>query len=276
MANTDSFIDEVNEEVRRDRLFALFRKWAWLAILLVVAVVSGAAFFEIQRAQTTSAAQAFGDSVIAALEETEPADRVAGIEAITPPTPEGAVLLALLSAGEVAQDDEREDAAARLRATADAADLAPRYRHLALLKAHLLHPEDPLESRLMLGVLAEPGAPYAALAEEQLALLDIAEGDVEAGLDRLRSLEIAANATPTLQQRAGQLIIAIESGATLVENAVDNGAGDVDTAPSDPQNDPQADESGLLPPAPNADEGETGGEAESGTDSEAEDASAEE
>jgi hypothetical protein len=63
-------------------------------------------------------------------------------------------------------------------------DLAPRYRDLALLKAHLLHPERPDQARLVLGVLAEPGAPYAALAEEQLALLDIAEGDIEAGIDR--------------------------------------------------------------------------------------------
>jgi hypothetical protein len=46
MANTDSFIDEVNEEVRRDRLFAFFRKWAWLAILIVVLVVGGAAYLE--------------------------------------------------------------------------------------------------------------------------------------------------------------------------------------------------------------------------------------
>jgi len=56
MANTDSFIDEVNEEVRRDRLFAVFRKWAWLAILVVVVVVGGAAWFEYQRTQRTAAA----------------------------------------------------------------------------------------------------------------------------------------------------------------------------------------------------------------------------
>lgn len=251
MANTESFIDEVNEEVRRDRLFAFFRKWAWLAILVVVIVVGGAAWFEYQRTQRTAAAEAFGDSLIAALEQAEPEARVSALEAITPPTPEGAVLLALLAAGEVAEAEDREAAAARLRATADAADLSPRYRDLALLKAHLLHP-DPDQARLVLGVLAEPGAPYSALAEEQLALLDIAEGDLEAGIERLRRLEVAATATPALQQRAGQLIVALESGATLVDtrpDAVDN-----------PQNDPQgadlpesgAGALGLLPPVSDA------------------------
>jgi hypothetical protein len=242
MANTDSFIDEVSEEVRRDRLFAFFRKWAWLAVLLVVLVVGGAAYFEYRRAQTEATAEAFGDSLIAALEAEDPEARVAALEAIAPPTPEGAVLIALLAAGEVAEADDRAAAAARLRATAESPELSRRYRDLALLKAHLLDPETGPQARLILDVLAEPGAPYAALAEEQLALLDIAEGDLAAGIDRLRRLETAASATQMLQQRAGQLIIALESGATLVDNAPD--AGD------NPQGDPQGGD---------ADESETGG-----------------
>lgn len=245
MANTDSFIDEVTEEVRRDRLFAFFRKWAWLAVLIVVLVVGAAAYVEVQRARTQAAAQAFGDSLIAALEAENAGARVAALEAITPPTPEGAVLLALLAAGEVAGEDDREAAAERLRATAAVPDLPQRFRDLALLKAHLLFPEPPDQARLVLGVLAEPGAPYAALAEEQLALMDIAEGDLEAGLDRLRRLEIAAEATPGLQQRAGQLIIALESGASLVDNApegVDNPQEDAGPGALDGTLD-------LLPPA---------------------------
>jgi hypothetical protein len=52
MANTDSFIDEVNEEVRRDRLFAFFRKWAWLAVLDRRDRRRRCALFRIPRAQT--------------------------------------------------------------------------------------------------------------------------------------------------------------------------------------------------------------------------------
>ncbi|MDG4648779.1 hypothetical protein P6F26_10020 [Roseibacterium sp. SDUM158017] len=212
MANPDSFIDEVTDEVRRDRLFAFFRRWAWLAVLIVIVLVGGAAYIEYRRAQTEATAEAFGNAVIAALDAAEPAARVAALDEIVPPGPEGEVLLALLAAGEAAAGAE---AAERLRAAAGAPDLPPRYGHLALLKAHLLDPAPPAEARIVLGGLAEPGAPYAALAEEQLALLDISEGDIEAGLERLRRLEIAAGATPALQQRVGQLIVAIESGAEL-------------------------------------------------------------
>ena len=37
MSETDSFIDEVNEEVRRDRLYGALRRYGWIAILAVLA-----------------------------------------------------------------------------------------------------------------------------------------------------------------------------------------------------------------------------------------------
>ena len=39
MANNDSFINEVSEEVRRDRLYAFFRKWGWLIALGVIVIL---------------------------------------------------------------------------------------------------------------------------------------------------------------------------------------------------------------------------------------------
>jgi len=39
VSDTDSFIEEVSEEVRRDRLFKIFKKYAWVAVLVVVLLV---------------------------------------------------------------------------------------------------------------------------------------------------------------------------------------------------------------------------------------------
>ena len=72
MSQNESFIDEVTEELRRDRLFALFRRWAWLAVLLVLLVVGLAAWNEWQKARRASAAQALGDGISAALETPDP------------------------------------------------------------------------------------------------------------------------------------------------------------------------------------------------------------
>ncbi len=218
MANTDSFINEVTEEVRKDRLYALLRRWGWLAALIVVAIVGTAAYFEYTRAQDRAAAQAFGDALLAAVELPEPDDRIAALSEITPVTGEGAVILALLTATEEVNADQSEAAAARLRAAAETPDIARRYRDLALLRAEMLVPSDPAQARIILESLAEPGAPYAGLAQEQLAYIALRNGDTEGAVDILRSLENAAQATPGLQQRASQLIVAIEAGSELVDS----------------------------------------------------------
>lgn len=220
MANTDSFIEEVTEEVRRDRLFGLFRRWAWLAVLIVLGIVGAAGWLEYSRAQERAAAQAFGDAVLAALEEPDAAARIAALGAIGGEGPEARVLVALLAAGEAATSGEgAEQAAADLRRAAEAPELPRRYRDLAMLKAEIIGPSGPDAARLILGALAEPGAPYAALAEEQLALLDLRSGDVAAAIERLRGLERSAAATPGLQERASQLIVALEAGSTLIDTA---------------------------------------------------------
>ena len=51
MSDTDSFIDEVNEEVRRDRMFNLFRRDGWIAVAAVLLLVGGAAWNEWRASQ---------------------------------------------------------------------------------------------------------------------------------------------------------------------------------------------------------------------------------
>ncbi len=220
MASSDSFIEEVSEELRRDRLFTAMRRWGWLAAPIVLCLVGGAAWLEYQRAQDRAAAEGFGDALVAALELPEPEARVTALEAIPTEGPVPGIVLALLAAGEIVQGgDGASDAAERLRAAAQGADIPRRYRDLALLRAEILAPSDADTARLVLGTLAEPGAPYAALAEEQLALLDLRTGDLDGALERLRGLERSAAATPGLQQRASQLIVALEAGSRLVDTA---------------------------------------------------------
>ncbi|WP_341861370.1 hypothetical protein [Gymnodinialimonas sp. 57CJ19] len=221
MANTDSFIDEVSEEVRRDRLYGLMRRWGWIPVLLVLAIVGGAAYLEWKSAQDRAQAEAFGDALLQALDAEDTQARIAALEAVETPSAEASIILALLTAGEAANGEDRVDAAARLRAAADAPGVARRYVDLALLKAEMLDPAPEAEARIVLEALAAPGAPYSALAEEQLALMEVRAGDLDAALDRLRAIERSAAATAGLQQRAAQLIVALESGAVLEDAPVE-------------------------------------------------------
>ena len=75
MSNPESFIDEVTEEVRRDKLFAAFRKYGWIGGLLVAVVVGGTAWTEWRKSTEAAAAQAFGDAILTATEAETPEAR---------------------------------------------------------------------------------------------------------------------------------------------------------------------------------------------------------
>ena len=69
--------------------------------------------------------------------------------------------------------------------------------------------------------LAQPGAPLALLAAEQIALLDIEEGNAEAAIDRLKAIVEDAGVTADLKERATQVIVAL--GGALDEAVVSEG-----------------------------------------------------
>jgi hypothetical protein len=211
MSDSDSFIEEVTEEVRRDRLFLLFRRYGWIAVVLIVLIVGVAAFNEYRKAQDRAAAQALGDGIIAALAANDPGTRAASLEAIQADTPGGAAVLSFLIAASEAEAGETGQAADRLNAIATNGDLPEIYRQIASFKALTLQadslPAD--ERRVQFQALAQPGAPLRLLAEEQLALIDISEGETAAAIDRLQAILDDAAVTADLQQRVAQVIVAL-------------------------------------------------------------------
>ena len=211
MSDVDSFIDEVTEEVRRDRLFLLLRRWGWVGVLVVVLIVGGAAFNEVRKSRATSQAQELGDSILAALAQNQSEDRAASLAAVETQSPGGdAVLNMLLSASQVEAGSEL-DAVASLNAIASQGDLPEIYRAIAAFKALLLQSDTlpAADRRLQFEALAAPGAPLRLLAEEQLALIDVSEGNVDAAITRLQALRQDAEVGVDLQQRAAQLIVAL-------------------------------------------------------------------
>lgn len=211
MSNPDSFINEVNEEVRRDRLFGLFKRYGWIAALVVLLVVGGAAYNEWRKAQDRAEAEAFGDAVIAALEIDAREARVAALGAIEAEGGRAAVLH-LLKAAEAQVAGDRAAAIAALSVLEHDASLPATYRQIAALKRVVVGgAEIPLDEReAVLSGLAQPGQALRPLALEQMALLRLEEGAPEAALDILRDLLEEADVTPGLRQRASQLIVALE------------------------------------------------------------------
>lgn len=208
MSNPESFIEEVAEEVRRDRLFALFRRYGWIGLLAVLALVGGAAFAEWQKARHRAESMAFGDALLAALEAPDPAARQAALAGV-PASGERAAVRNLLRASDPGTD--RAAALAALEAVIADAALAPSYRDLAVLRrVILLGAEAPVaERRAALEPLAVAGRPYRVLALEQLALLRVEEGDAAGAIAALRALEQDQEASAGLRARAAQMIVAL-------------------------------------------------------------------
>lgn len=222
MSNTDSFIDEVTEEVRRDRLFGYFRRYGWIGIVGVVALVGGAAYYEWQAHQARQKAERFGDAVMAALDAPDAPARAEALAAI-PATGDDAALLRLIAAGEALAGPEgaaRDKALADLAAVAADGSVSPLWRDLAALR-RLSAPGGVVpaaERAAGLAALAEPGRPFRPLALEQIALDKLAGGDKAGALADFRVLASDPQAPSALRARAGQMIVVLGGGTEPAQN----------------------------------------------------------
>lgn len=221
MSESDSFLDEVTEEVRRDRLLAFLRKNAlWIAGVLVV-LIGGIAANEIWKSRTETAAQATGDAMLAALTTDDAAARTAALETLLPDAGAAAPLVRLQLAALQARDDPAAAIAALESVVTDrATDTA--VADVARLKIVMLGAGETAisERRAILDRLMVEGHPLRTLALEQLALIEIESGDTDAALATLAMLVAAPDASAAARERAADLTVALggripASAATL-------------------------------------------------------------
>ncbi|TVR47538.1 MAG: hypothetical protein EA386_07225 [Rhodobacteraceae bacterium] len=209
MSNPDSFFNEVTEELRRDRMIRYMRRYGWIAVLLVVLIVGGAAWNEWRKANERASAEAFGDSVLAAMEQGDPSDRLRALGEIET-TGAQSGLLQLLSAGELL-DTDRDAALSALEAAANDSDLPDAYRQLAALKRVIAGgttlPMDEREG--VIAGLSQPGQPLRPLALEQSALLQLEQGNRDAAIEILTDMLSESGVSDSLRRRASQLVVAL-------------------------------------------------------------------
>ena len=211
MSDTDSFIDEVNDEVRRDRFYFMLKRYGWIAVLAIVLIVGAAAWNEYQKAQARSKAEALGDAAFAALTLQDTEGRAAALSAVETDSPRAAAVLGFLTAAEQVEAGDKSAAIETLNAIAVNGDVPAIYREIAQLKSVTLQgTETPVsDRRLALEALAQPGNTLRLLAEEQLALIEIEENNPQGAIDRYQAILLDAEVTADLQQRALQVIVAL-------------------------------------------------------------------
>jgi hypothetical protein len=208
VSDADSFINEVTEEVRREKLFGYLRRYGWIGVAAVLLLVGGAAWNEYRNAQERATAQATGDAIMAALEEADPASRAAAMAQIEAEGAAVAVTL-LLQASTQEEAGDIAGAATTLNTVAVNPDVPAMYRELASFKMAMLPTEDMSARRTQLEALSQPGEPFRLLALEQLAYLSLTEGDNDAALGLLRQIEEDAGVTRGLRERVQSLMVAM-------------------------------------------------------------------
>ncbi len=205
MANqSDTFIDEVTEELRRDRLYEAMRRYGWIVVLVIVAVVGFTAWREYSAAQDRAAAQAWGDAILAAEAENDPA----AVLAVDPRGSAGRqALTGLLAAGTQTDPDARAQA---LQGVADAQPDSV-LGELAQLKLVMAQGAqmDAAERDAILTRLSRAGAPFELLALEQKAVALIGAGRPEDAITLIRQIQDKDGLTEALRRRLSEMMIAL-------------------------------------------------------------------
>lgn len=208
VSESDSFINEVSEEVRREKLYGYLRRYGWIGVACVLLLVGGAAWNEYRSAQARNAAQATGDALLAALEQNDPAARALAIADV--PAQEAAVAVTLLLQAATQQEvGDVVGAAETLNALAINQDVPEMYRDIAAFKAAILPADDVAARLLALEALAQPGQPFRLLALEQIAYITLEGGNADGAIAVLRQIEEDAAVTRGLRERVQALMVAL-------------------------------------------------------------------
>lgn len=206
MANqNDSFIDEVTEELRRDRLYGIFRRYGWIVIAAIVILVGAISWREYGRAQERQAAEAWGDAMLAA--EGDP-QAILAIDARGSAGREA--LAGLLAAGARIEAGEA-DAAAEDLARIAAAQPQAALGELAQLKLVMMQGDrmDAAERDAILTRLSRAGAPFELLALEQKAVALIGAGRPDDAITLIRQIQAKDGLTEALRRRLSEMMIAL-------------------------------------------------------------------
>ena len=211
MSNNESFMQEVSEEVRKDRFYRILKKWGWVGIALIVALVGGASFNEWNKESKINSARNLGDRVLAAIASKDVID----LKEIEIKNVSQDIFIKNLMSVILFSDDKLDAAKKALEEIGGIPGITKTYKDLNAFKLGLLLLKSGnLTGEERFGVfeaLVEPGSPFRSLAKEQQALILIEQGKIELAIKTLVEITDDSETTDTLRRRVTQLRISLGS-----------------------------------------------------------------
>ena len=203
------FINEVEEELRKDDYNKFLRQYGPFILGLIIAVILFASYLEFTKGRKDRQSRAISAAYVAAGEAAARGDidqSIKEFSLIADKSPAGYAGLSLMRAGALEVDRGNFDAAISLFEQAAGRFETRRHKDIASLKASYLFVAQDRYSDAILRtkLLSEADAPYEFLSRELLALALLKSGDVEAAKSEYSYLENIPGVPPTIAQRAKQ------------------------------------------------------------------------
>ena len=210
MSDTDGFIAEVTEDVRRDRLFRLFRRFGWIPALVILVLVSGTAYNEWAKSKKAELAQVRGDALLNALDITDELSRNVTLNEIATQDVNH-IIEKFIAAGA-----DMESSINFLQEIVANNDQPSFIRDLARLKLTLI-PGALTNKNILkaLNDLSVPGGIYRNAAIEILVAYELEQGNVDTALDLLQAHIMDAEASSMQVRRMSELVVALGSAPEL-------------------------------------------------------------
>jgi hypothetical protein len=220
----DSFVREVNEELRSDQFKSLWNRFGNLVIALAVLVVAATAGYRGWEYWRDRQAARSGDAFLAAVEQAEAGkqdDAMAALNGLAESgTGQYPALAKLRIAGETLDKGDRAGALAAFEAIAADTSLDESFRSVARLRAGLIavDTETYEQVKARLEPMAAAGQPYRSLAREALGLSAYKAGANDEAARWFREITQDAGATGNVRQRAA-LMLDLLAGKGVVPQA---------------------------------------------------------
>ena len=214
------FINEVEEELRKDDYNRLLKKYGPLIGVGLFLIVAGAGFIEFRKSVDDKKAQAVSAVYTAAdkqLDEGRPDDAVAAFVDISSTGPEGYAGLSQLRAAAIRHDQGDTLGAVRHFDKAAETFTTLRHKQLAQLKAAYILADQGAYADVIERVtpLAEIEAPYEFLARELLGYAHSESGNDASAREQYAYLTSIPGVPATVKQRAEQSMTLIGTKASL-------------------------------------------------------------
>ncbi|WP_185985181.1 tetratricopeptide repeat protein [Aureimonas mangrovi] len=262
----DTFIREVNEEIRQERVRSFWSRFGWLVITFVVVAILGTIGYVLWERHRASVAAADGDRYLAAIEMADNGDLAGATEGFEALASDGVGayphLARLRLAGALEASGDLSGAVTALDEVTDASGAPRGLRDVAAVRAAyiLVDTGTPDDVRQRVERLTGESEPLRHQAREALGLSLWKAGDGEAAQPFFEQLTSDAGAPSGMPQRARLILDLIAAGTVLPSADTLEAAPPITAAPAaeTPPAAPDAAEvpaeADVVPPAETADE----------------------